>query len=204
MFLGRCLVAMADGTSKPVSELQKGDQVLCCKPYVPGHYINNKYVEREPITSATMVAAVACLLVYPELSYCVRVQDSDLIIRERHPIKDAVTGAWVPACTRRAPGVSYFRSPEEKEMAYHVLLALDAPSNTIVVEGVVVASIGAHIAEGMHYYWHQKNSWFNNYREVAEEMEEVDPEGWERGRVEVTGIRRSGDDDGCTCGFRKE
>jgi hypothetical protein len=39
---------------------------------------------------------------------------------------------------------------------------------------------------------------------VAEEMEEVDPEGWERGRVEVTGIRRSGDDDGCTCGFRKE
>jgi hypothetical protein len=48
------------------------------------------------------------------------------------------------------------------------------------------------------------HTFYANYNEVAREMMDVDPVGFEKGLVVVTGVQRSGDDDGQTCGFKQD
>ncbi|KAH0541817.1 hypothetical protein FGG08_003700 [Glutinoglossum americanum] len=188
--LSHCRVSMANGSLKPISSLTKGDSILCC-PTPPGG---------TPVT-----AEVSCILVTLWGGYLmVRATGTELECEERHPVKNPTTGEWIGA-GRIQPIPKWFHSAGP---LYGVLLIRDAPLYTIVVEGVVVAALGCNTREGLRHGERESgyisHPFYNTYRDVEREMKEVHPVGFERGRVVVTGIRRSGDDDGRTESFTRE
>ncbi|KAH0558602.1 hypothetical protein GP486_004748, partial [Trichoglossum hirsutum] len=186
VFLGHCRVPTADGSLKQTSSLIKGDYILC-HPTPPG--------------GTPVIAEVSHILLEFDGGYMVRVTGTDLECSRRHPIKDPTTGKWI-AADRIRPIPSSLRLVDTP--VYSVLLAREAPLYTLIVEGVVVAALGCNLREGLSHTGEVSHPFYGTYWDVEEKMKEAHPVGFKRGRVVVTGIRRSGDDDGRTESFTRD
>ena len=176
---------MADGSVKPISSLIKDDRVLC-NLTPPGG---------QPVT-----ATVACILIKLHDMSKFPIAGLNLLCTEEIPIKDPSTGQWKKA--EDLVPFSQRRQSSKASPSYSVLLEEEAPLHSIVVENVVVAALGCNAREG--YSWDQDGvynlnpfwEFYGNHGKVSEEAREVNPTGFQKGRVLVGGIRRCGDDDG--------
>jgi hypothetical protein len=168
--------------------LAKGNELLC-KPTPPG--------------DAPITGKVVCIFMHFLGGYIHRVPGTELDCDLRHPVQNPSTREW--ECAGYIPGSSQVKFDDYKTTAvYHVLLDHDAFLNTMVVEGVLVAAIGCDTREGLSWNGYISHPFWCTYAEVEDQMKIVHPEGFKRGRVVTTGIRRSGDDDGLTESFLRD
>jgi hypothetical protein len=76
---------MADRTSKPVSDIVKGDRVVCR---------DMSYENYQSIDHGEAVVEVAYVLVEVWGGYRDQLSDSDLMITSYHPMRDPTPGEW--------------------------------------------------------------------------------------------------------------
>jgi hypothetical protein len=188
--LGSCLVSMADGTTKPVSELVKGDTVLAT-PFGDG-------------PSEPTAAEVSCLIYFKlpaGKKNMVRLPYSGLVISPTHPILVPTSTSSTSDSDDTPPPTWIYPSSLANPLTipcdrvYNILLSSSAEAKrmTITIGGMQVSTLGQ---DAMRGGW---MSFSGDYEKVVRELRRVDGAGLDRGVVELGGMRRGAK--GRVCGF---
>jgi hypothetical protein len=185
--LGSCLVSMADGTTKPVCELVKGDLVAAIPVRAPSE---------EPLK-----AEVSCLISFKlptGKKNMVRIPHSGLVISPTHPILIPTSTSASTDADETPPNAQWIYPSSLAnpltmpcDRVYNILLSSPNQAETVavVIGGIQVSTLGKD----------HNHSFSGDYERVVKELKRVDPEGLERGSVALGGMRRG--NDGRVCGF---